>query len=108
MLDKQWADYQKRYDAWEARNFGGKGGGAGSSSGPSVGPAISGAMGSLKGASVADLMQPGAMGGVGAMGDVRGPSAQQPVEMDMNGVAPGASLADLAKWSDHRQYLGGA
>lgn len=118
--DRAWADYQQKYAAWEARNFGGKGGGGGQQIGAGMAGAGPGFTqteklapgqlgGSFRGMTVADLM---GGDGVSAASDVSGIAPQGAIEWDGNAGqgAPmrGASLADLARWSDHKQYLGGA
>lgn len=92
--DREWADYEKRYAEWKERNFPGSGGGGGS---PAAQSDISRGGYSVvrPGASVADMIE-----GVGSQpaADV---NAGQGEPMSMNG----ASLADLAQWSDHKKYL---
>lgn len=114
--DRSWADYEKRYAEWQSR----RPGGAASAAGGGAGAAMGGpSTGIPAGTSVFDLIRGMQPAGVGAGPDVSGGPAQGAVPAGPGGVpdvaqagaampVEGASLADLAQWSDHRKYLGGA
>lgn len=103
--DKQkaevWADYQRRHDAWEQRNFGSRNGG-GSSGGIQQNYSGAPPAGQTGGGWTGPATLQG-LAGAGAMAPVAGANGIQS-QSDVSG-GQGGTLQDLARWNDWGPYL---